>query len=33
MPGALAAPVVDVRPGDVITAEFDRLGAVTARFV
>lgn len=33
MPGALAAPVVDVHPGDVITAEFDRLGAVTARFV
>ena len=33
MPGALAAPVVDVVPGDVITAEFDRLGAVTARFV
>jgi 2-keto-4-pentenoate hydratase len=32
MPGALAAPVVDVEPGDVITAEFDRLGAVSARF-
>lgn len=33
MPGALSAPVVDIRPGDVVTAEFDRLGAVTARFV
>jgi len=33
MPGALAAPVLDIRPGDVVTAEFDRLGSVTARFV
>lgn len=32
MPGALAAPVMDVGPGDVVTAEFDRLGSVTARF-
>lgn len=33
MPGALAAPVGNIVAGDVITAEFDRLGAVTARFV
>lgn len=33
MPGALSAPVVDVVAGDVITAAFDRLGSVTARFV
>lgn len=32
MPGALAAPVMDVGAGDVVTAEFDRLGSVTARF-
>ncbi|HEX5365372.1 MAG TPA: fumarylacetoacetate hydrolase family protein [Acidimicrobiales bacterium] len=33
MPGALAAPAVDLVPGDVVTAELDRLGSVTARFV
>lgn len=33
MPGALSAPVLDIVPGDVVTAEFDRLGSVTARFV